>query len=290
MTANTTPRLIHTLLRQRSVLMLYSIVNSHPGLLRLSLVTMIDSGHFSNGFTMVAMRRLFVWLVLLGLRSSMAQECTQDGACDKHERCAAWKEEGECLRSAAYMKQHCPASCASVDVKPVKCEDAHPNCHVWADLQECEANPGPMSKYCAASCGICEQEDEDDEDDACQDMHDNCPFWASKGECKSNPRYMSKNCPFSCDTCDKVEPVQKSRKTTEELDETMVLDASVALGVRQQAEGYQKYEILEMVQSSLDYAQGDEFLKLPRAVTENCKNKHELCSFWALIGEVRCYR
>lgn len=38
-------------------------------------------------------------LVSLGAPAITAQECAKDGVCDKHERCAAWKDEGECYRN-----------------------------------------------------------------------------------------------------------------------------------------------------------------------------------------------
>jgi ShK domain-like len=72
----------------------------------------------------------------------VAQVCTKDGKlCDKHERCAAWKEDGECVRSRTYMRKHCPASCETVreEVKEAgiaadqgDCKDMHKHCSLWA--------------------------------------------------------------------------------------------------------------------------------------------------------------
>jgi hypothetical protein len=44
---------------------------------------------------------------------ALQPECTSDGRCDTHERCKAWRDEGECRRSADYMIQYCPASCSA---------------------------------------------------------------------------------------------------------------------------------------------------------------------------------
>ena len=71
-----------------------------------------------------------------------AQECTSDGSCDKHERCPVWASEGECLRSKAYMAEHCPASCKEQGnvgsnkqkrvLGPDDCDDLHERCSLWA--------------------------------------------------------------------------------------------------------------------------------------------------------------
>lgn len=83
-----------------------------------------------------------------------AQACTKDGACDKHERCPVWAGEGECLRSKAYMSEHCPASCQAPDatdrpqraLKPDECGDLHERCALWAQSGACLST---VLEYCA---------------------------------------------------------------------------------------------------------------------------------------------
>ena len=38
-------------------------------------------------------------LLLLSPQIVRGQKCDSNGLCDKHERCSAWKEEGECLQN-----------------------------------------------------------------------------------------------------------------------------------------------------------------------------------------------
>jgi ShK domain-like len=128
---------------------------------------------------------LFLLWQHIGL--AVAQVCTKNGKlCDRHERCQAWKDDGECVRSQSYMRKHCPASCEGVreEVKEAgiaadqgDCKDMHEHCSLWAKLGECSETDA-MLKYCALSCGVCEP----DEDEACKDEHENCAFWQSHGK------------------------------------------------------------------------------------------------------------
>lgn len=58
---------------------------------------------------------LFVFCITGGgtASASAPPECTVEGRCDTHERCKAWRDEGECRRSADYMVRYCPASCGA---------------------------------------------------------------------------------------------------------------------------------------------------------------------------------
>lgn len=95
-------------------------------------------------------------MFLLGsLNVILAQECAADGACDTHERCSVWRQEGECYRNADYMAEHCPVSCRNVTQTVSGCADIHPRCPIWAKIGECSTNPSDMHRYCAKSCGVC---------------------------------------------------------------------------------------------------------------------------------------
>lgn len=124
-----------------------------------------------------------------------AQECTSGGACDKHERCPVWEEEGECLLNHQYMKENCPASCKKTDHKRIKlargeCDNLHRRCSLWAESGECEENEIEMRRYCPKACGFCGAADDDGGDSSCTDTHENCDYWAKNGECENFAEYM----------------------------------------------------------------------------------------------------
>lgn len=227
--------------------------------------------------------------------TAVGQECSSDGKlCDKHERCAAWVEEGHCLKNHAYMREHCPVSCANVP-QPTKgeCKDLHKLCPEWAKRAECYENPGPMRKYCPESCGHCaEQAKTEDEakvssaaavaDDSCVDSHDKCPLWALKGECVNNPTYMHKNCRLSCGTC--LKPVERDLSNSEEANELIL--ATTNFGNKQIASGDERARTLTVIEESVSYMK-NEIDDLPANIVSQCLNRHDLCSFWAAIGECK---
>jgi prolyl 4-hydroxylase len=227
--------------------------------------------------------------------------CTPNGSsCDTHVRCPIWKDDGECIRSPSYMKKHCPATChnvkaeeleaSRVDIAEGLCRDRHTDCPAWAALGECDVNSA-MRTYCAVACGICEAEPatESDDDPSCVDEHENCGFWAQIGECDNNPNYMKVSCQKSCKTCNKkVVPQAASVGSVGKKTDGKHLEIqrqTEALGVIQSIEGEQREEVATRVQESLAYMQSDTVLELDEAVRSKCQNRHELCAFWAVIGE-----
>jgi prolyl 4-hydroxylase len=244
-----------------------------------------------------------------------AQECdATTGVCDKHERCPVWRDEGECLRNKAYMNKHCPISCSlpaeAYFIQPTSeagdggdddddaCKDLHPNCHIWAELGECKDNAAAMNRYCPASCHKCDGDDEDEvdggdieesDDEDCKDANENCSFWASKGECENNPNYMHLHCAKSCKTCPKdieAATIKKSRGLHLDDSSKALLQQTTAFGVEQTAEGVQYQEILASIQKTILYMNSEETKRtVPAKILSDCQNRHELCSFWQVIGE-----
>ena len=257
-----------------------------------------------------------LFLQLLLCHTTTAQECdARTGACDTHERCPVWAEEGECVASASYMKEYCPGSCSSSaviaqhrrrqlqssdeaggeeeindDEEQPNCEDLLERCSVWAELGECDANPDDMYEYCPYSCGVCEGIGEEEYDTSCADQHDKCPAWAELGECDKNPKYMHEHCAYSCDTCPRNEvapPISKTTKSANNQDVDL-MKATRAFGDMQKAEGAEKDSTLGRIQSTLTYMKSEEVQRLPDHVKTACLNRQELCTFWAVSCVCMC--
>jgi len=221
---------------------------------------------------------------------SVAQECDRAGNCDQHEMCPKWKEQGECKDNAAYMKKHCPVSCelpATNSVQKPPCKNSSHRCKVWADLGECERNEVNMHQYCPQACGICEEQEPEKEqvptsiekdDNGCVNKHELCDFWAEKGECEANPKYMNNNCAKACNACrPKSQPLSAS--------EAEIVKESGKYGTEQRAEGNGAESTLKRIRESLLYMMSEEVHNLPDSIQKSCQNRHDLCSFWASIGE-----
>lgn len=228
-----------------------------------------------------------------------SQECGTDGTCDTHERCAIWEKEGECYRSPSYMKKVCPISCIDSKIPPRHndCTDTHNRCPIWAKELECETNAS-VKKYCKLSCGRCNNivNDNDDrkkdvrlekkDEQICEDDHEKCKFWANEGECENNPKYMLRSCKKSCGICTDPVETKVTTKTDPNEDVARMLRKTIEFGETQRVDGNSKEKTLQNIRDMIFYMESsEEFLSLDSKVQHNCKNKNELCSFWAAIGE-----
>lgn len=218
--------------------------------------------------------RIVLFLLVL-IATAVAQECDQEGNCDKHERCPIWKEEGECNNNKDYMRKHCPVTCgvkpSPSDTKEEPCKDRHERCTVWKDLGECETNKANMHKYCPVACGICSG-DSDTDFGGCQDTNERCSYWAKQGECSANSRYMEKNCPKSCGVCDRA--VQQQREL--QGDAAEILKESEKYGDVQTADGDTAQDIIDRVKETIAYMNSDQVMNLPAKIRDNCKVRPSL--------------
>jgi len=101
-----------------------------------------------------------------------------------------------------------------------------------------------------------------------------------------NPPYMEKNCPVSCKTCDKIKP-KKVKRTLSSANsaDTELTQISADFGTPQKIEGDKRKEVADKVKDTVAYMMGKEMQELDDNTRKNCQNRHDLCTFWAVIGE-----
>ena len=64
-----------------------------------------------------------------------------------------------------------------------------------------------------------------------------------------------------------------------------VLDLTEKYGIRQRAEGSASAETFARIKKAHAYMEEDATKTLDEKILQNCQNRHELCAFWASIGE-----
>jgi prolyl 4-hydroxylase len=140
------------------------------------------------------------------------------------------------------------------------CSDGNGECSALAALDD--AAPADADDEAA---------DSDAEDNGCDNKEEECEFWASEGECEENPSYMHVECAKACGTCsDYRQPKLPDGRT---------------FGVAQQVEGGDTDLVEALIFDSEKYMEqvwNDDKYK---GVRERCQNRHELCAYWAAIGE-----
>jgi len=105
----------------------------------------------------------------------------------------------------------------------------------------------------------------------CEDAEDACPDWARSGECQNNPHYMLIHCAKSCDSC-----VSLHAGVTQ-----------VSPDLHDQSQ-HRKDEFIQKLVSTQEYVQ--DLVERNPAFFKTCKNFHELCTHWSLMGRCRSDR
>jgi hypothetical protein len=68
---------------------------------------------------------------------------------NKNPKCWGWREAGECMKNADFMRTECPLACAHL-------EDRNDECARWAAAGECTKNTKYMSTHCPVACAKAE--------------------------------------------------------------------------------------------------------------------------------------
>jgi prolyl 4-hydroxylase len=91
---------------------------------------------------------------------------------------------------------------------------------------------------------------------------------------------------MSCGTCNELKSEERKLLTTLSLNNVELLERTAKFGEKQTATGNQADTTLDVVREMVEYMESsDEFMALPTALQEHCRNTNELCAFWAAIGE-----
>jgi prolyl 4-hydroxylase len=103
----------------------------------------------------------------------------------------------------------------------------------------------------------------------CVDQHQNCPLWSTQGKCQDSKAYMETYCQKSCGVCG------SGSNSTENVDMgvTQIIDAKLATEIQNRIAASQEY--VNMISKDPQY----------KKLMELCKNNHESCAFWSVIGE-----
>ncbi len=107
--------------------------------------------------------------------------------------------------------------------------------------------------------------------------------------CLNDLQYMLKTCPKSCNSCAKEKKFSAPKKPQRSVQEALkdrglqVIQESETYGEKQTVEGEEALRAIELVASSIEYMKSDQVQALPARIRDICRNKHELCSFWAVI-------
>eukprot|EP00978_Attheya_sp_CCMP212_P030230 scaffold110423_cov55-Attheya_sp.AAC.1 len=105
---------------------------------------------------------------------------------------------------------------------------------------------------------------DEERDASCVDDDEDCKYWAALGECETNAPFMLEGCRKSCNVCD----VEKT------------------YGVEQEAEGAERQQVLDRMVEMKRYMETVVAVDPKyRRVKDKCENLHELCLFWAVVGE-----
>ena len=105
----------------------------------------------------------------------------------------------------------------------------------------------------------------------CEDVSDECKSWAKEGLCRDNQEFMFKVCPKACHACGDGYEDQYDYGVAQAIAEAHVAEIAQAMD--------------DMKAYFLAKREDPKTTKNLHKVLDNCKNEHESCAFWKVIGE-----
>jgi hypothetical protein len=118
--------------------------------------------------------------------------------------------------------------------------------------------------------------------DNCVDQAVECQVWAQENQCDSNREFMLSHCPKSCDACAEEVEENVSEGETKSY-------AQDEFGLLQVSDVNYHAEIAQAIEDMKAYIRNarEDPGTTPKMskILDNCKNNHESCAFWKVIGE-----
>ena len=130
----------------------------------------------------------------------------------------------------------------------------------------------------------------------CEDVDAECGLWAEQGLCDENAAYMLHFCAKSCNSCgtEQSDPFPQDghdeyEEYHDEDDEEDDVEARDEYGVIQAMDGEHLVAIQKAIEDMKTYIHGiredPETTPKMHEIINHCKNQHESCAFWAVLGE-----
>jgi len=203
-----------------------------------------------------------------------------DECANRHELCSFWAAYDECNIHYKYMETNCKLACLACDME----EDSMFNTNsfgevqsIGGDDQEIKATIKVIQRYETYLREWLSKPENEKLQNKCTNKDKLCSFWASMGSCDESYYYMIDHCPLACRLCDELK-----NETVE------YYSQGLRLGVTQMIGGNENQ--IKRIQDVINFTERYYFHKLMtnldlKSVMDECVNRNELCSFWAIDGE-----
>jgi len=198
-----------------------------------------------------------------------------DSCVDKTLNCRFRASIGDCVTHSNFMRMQCPKSCELCDVfipviKILEEVEDYGEAQVILGIED---NLNEVLRFIKSSVRYMKTLHHSYPEDSlkhCRNLNKKCATWASKGECQKNIDYMKKTCGPICQNCGFEQDIANST--------IMDLSEIELYGVPQKIEGEHSDKVRTVIKSALELINSS-------PISKNCRNKDELCSFWAALGE-----
>lgn len=138
----------------------------------------------------------------------------------------------------------------------------------------------------------------------CEDLEHNCGPMVEDGQCEKNPMHMHQFCALSCNACGGNFPEQFADEDEDEIGDMHEEDDFDEDVDGKEQDEYGVVQVLEDDQHTKAILQAIEDMRVyfreartdpatnssMHTILDNCKNRHELCAFWKVVGECELVR